>query len=207
MKRLLILAAAVATAVVAAIVCLAPPPTTKVVAEMPAPESDSICGNGTVEPPEECDPPAPDSPQCPDWLCSGKAYCWSMCNINCKCSDPSGACGCVKGKCGCECEVNADCPSERPICTGMGGLPYCTCVEAPTATPTPTAPTPTPRPPTPTPYIGGIAEAPDLDTSALEATASGGSSGTTYAVIAGIAAGVALLGAGGWYARRRWRAG
>jgi len=52
--------------------------------------------------------------------------------------------------------------------------------------------------------IGGIAEAPDADASALEATASGGSSGTTYAAIAGIAAGLVVLGAGGWYARRRW---
>ena len=53
--------------------------------------------------------------------------------------------------------------------------------------------------------IGGIAEAPDADASALEATTTtGGSSTTTYAVIAGIAAGIALLGAGGWYARRRW---
>ena len=52
--------------------------------------------------------------------------------------------------------------------------------------------------------IGGIAEAPDADASSLEATTSGGSSGTTYAAIAGIAAGVVLLGAGGWYARRRW---
>jgi len=52
--------------------------------------------------------------------------------------------------------------------------------------------------------IGGIAEAPDADASALEATTSGGSSTTTYAAIAGIAAGVVLLGAGGWYARRRW---
>jgi len=52
--------------------------------------------------------------------------------------------------------------------------------------------------------IGGIAEAPDADASALEATASDGSSGTTYAAIAGIAAAAMLLGAGGWYARRRW---
>jgi hypothetical protein len=52
--------------------------------------------------------------------------------------------------------------------------------------------------------IGGIAEAPDADASSLEATASGGSSTTTYAVIASIAAGIVLLGAGGWYARRRW---
>jgi len=55
--------------------------------------------------------------------------------------------------------------------------------------------------------VGGIAEAPDADASALGATAPGGSSSRPYAVIAGIAAGVALLGAGGWYARRRWRAG
>jgi len=52
--------------------------------------------------------------------------------------------------------------------------------------------------------VGGIAEAPDADTSTLGATASGGSSGTTYAVIAGIVAGALMLGAGGWYARRRW---
>jgi len=52
--------------------------------------------------------------------------------------------------------------------------------------------------------IGGIAEAPDADASALEATTSGGSSTTIYAVIAGIAAGLVVLGAGGWYARRRW---
>jgi len=54
--------------------------------------------------------------------------------------------------------------------------------------------------------IGGIAEAPDVDTTSLGAKASGGSSTTTYAVIAGIAAGAVLLGAGGWYARRRRRA-
>ena len=52
--------------------------------------------------------------------------------------------------------------------------------------------------------IGGIAEAPDADASALEATDSGSSSTTTYAAIAGIAAVAVLLGAGGWYARRRW---
>jgi hypothetical protein len=64
------------------------------------------------------------------------------------------------------------------------------------------AQTPTP---TATPFlIGGIAEVSDVDASSLGATASGGSSGTTYAVIAGIAAGAVLLGAGGWYARRRW---
>ena len=51
--------------------------------------------------------------------------------------------------------------------------------------------------------IGGIAEVAGAETSALGATDSGGSSGTTYAVIA-VVAGVALLGAGGWYARRRW---
>jgi len=54
--------------------------------------------------------------------------------------------------------------------------------------------------------VGGIAEAPDAEASSLGATDSGGSSGTTYAVIAGIAAGALMLGAGGWYARRRRRA-
>jgi len=52
---------------------------------------------------------------------------------------------------------------------------------------------------------GGVAEAPDVDASSLEATTSGGSSSAPYAAIAGAAAGGALLlGAGGWYARRRW---
>ena len=54
------------------------------------------------------------------------------------------------------------------------------------------------------PPVGGVAEAPDVDTISLGAKASGGSSTTTYAVIAGIAAGAVLLGAGGWYARRCW---
>ncbi len=64
-----------------------------------------------------------------------------------------------------------------------------------TLTPTPT-PTPTSTP-TPVPYgwVGGIAEPPDVAESA------GGSSSLPFA---GIAAGVIALGAGGWYARRRW---
>jgi len=65
---------------------------------------------------------------------------------------------------------------------------------------------PAAMPPCPAP-VGGIAEAADADALPLGATASGGSSGTTYAVIAGIAAGAVLLAAGGWYARRRRRAG
>lgn len=57
------------------------------------------------------------------------------------------------------------------------------------------------------PAVGGIAEAPNADASALgTAESSGGASGTTYAAIAGLAAAV-LLAAGGWYARRRRRAG
>ena len=98
--------------------------------------------------------------------------------------------------------------SPRELC-----VPALKEVVPPTPTPTPTpppTPTPTPTPtrtPTPRTGIGGIAEAPDADASTLGATASGGSSGTTYAVIAGIAAGAVLLAAGGWYARRRRRAG
>jgi len=55
--------------------------------------------------------------------------------------------------------------------------------------------------------VGGIAEAPDVDASPLEGTASGGSSSAPYAAIAGAAGGALLLAAGAWYARRRWRAG
>jgi hypothetical protein len=75
-------------------------------------------------------------------------------------------------------------------------------IGTPTPTTTPTAtPTPTPAP------VGGVAEAPNGEESALGATDSGGSSDTTYAIIAIVAAGVVLLAAGGWYARSRWRAG
>jgi len=52
--------------------------------------------------------------------------------------------------------------------------------------------------------VGGIADAPDVDAAALGATDSGGSSGTTNAVIAVAAVGLIVLGTGGWYARRRW---
>ena len=49
--------------------------------------------------------------------------------------------------------------------------------------------------------VGGIAEAPDA------AGSGDGSSSPPYAALAGAAAGVVALAAGGWYARRRWRAG
>ena len=101
-----------------------------------------------------------------------------------------------------------ECPS-----TGVGHPPTPT----PGATPTPGGPAPTPIP-TVAPGepriqldrnpVGGIAEAPDVDASPLEGTASGGSSSAPYAAIAGAAAaGVVVLGAGGWYLRRRGRAG
>jgi len=73
--------------------------------------------------------------------------------------------------------------------------PTNTPTSTPTRTPTPTnttGPSPTPHP------VGGVAEAPDVSSGA-----SGGSS-APYAVIGGTIAGVLLLGAAGWYARRRW---
>ena len=62
--------------------------------------------------------------------------------------------------------------------------------------------TPTPTPP---PSVGGIAEAPDAADSALGTAASShGSSVPNALVIAGAAAAVIVLGAGGWHATRRW---
>ncbi len=87
-------------------------------------------------------------------------------------------------------------------------------VSLPADTPTPTSTptnTPTPTPtrtltPTSTPrLVGGVAEAPDMNGGSL-AGASGGSLTTTYAAIGGAIAGILLLGAAGWYARRRWLA-
>jgi len=52
--------------------------------------------------------------------------------------------------------------------------------------------------------VGGIQNLPDIAESAAAAESSGGSSSLPYAAIAGVAAGLVVLGAGGWYARRRW---
>jgi len=76
-------------------------------------------------------------------------------------------------------------------------------------TPTPTdtfTPTPT-RTPTPTTHpVGGIADLPDVAGGAAAAsTQPGGASSLPYAAIAGASAAVLIvLGAGAWYARRRW---
>jgi hypothetical protein len=50
----------------------------------------------------------------------------------------------------------------------------------------------------PQPGVGGIAELPDV------ASDSGSSTGTYAALAGGLAAAIAALGAGAWYARRRW---
>jgi len=56
------------------------------------------------------------------------------------------------------------------------------------------------------PPVGGIAEAPDADASALGATASGGSSSLPYVAMAGAVMGGALvLAAGAWYSARQRR--
>ena len=56
--------------------------------------------------------------------------------------------------------------------------------------------------------VGGVAEAPDGEASPSEAAEASDGSSPFYAAIAGAAAaGVVVLGASGWYARRRQRAG
>ncbi len=67
----------------------------------------------------------------------------------------------------------------------------------PSITPTSTR-TPTPTNTVPPGYVGGVAEPPDVSPGAP-----GGSSTPTYAIIGGTIAGLLLLGAAGWYARRR----
>jgi len=125
---------------------------------------------------------------CIDWYCDQATYCTGsgICGDDLKCEVVTEyACNCKlddENVCAAECRRDDDCINpKRPDCTGMLD---CQCVSRH--------------------GLGGVAEAPDADTSTLGATASGGSSGTTYAVIASIAAGIVLLGAGGWYARRRW---
>lgn len=51
-------------------------------------------------------------------------------------------------------------------------------------------------------FIGGVAELPDSDVLPLET--SDGSSESKYVLLAGIALGAILLGASGWYMRKRW---
>ena len=72
--------------------------------------------------------------------------------------------------------------------------PTATATTTPVGTPTNT-PTPGPAP------VGGIAEFPEPEPDA--ASASGGSSFPPYDTLMGAAAAVVLLGASGWYARRR----
>ena len=87
--------------------------------------------------------------------------------------------------------------------------PTPTATATPTATPTLT-PTPTATPtrtatPWPTSWVGGVAEAPDAADSGLATAQSSGGSSLPYAAIAGAGIAVVLaIGAGGWYARRRW---
>lgn len=50
-------------------------------------------------------------------------------------------------------------------------------------------------------WVGGIAEAPDLDASPLDTA---GSSSPPYVALAGAGAAIVVIGAGGWYARRRY---
>jgi hypothetical protein len=156
------------------------------------PTATPTCGNDIVEPPEECEPPGvPAAPgQCTDtWWCEGGVYCrlWyaPWCTNQCKCLYDYGLIvrSCSIEECGAECETDADCPPDRPICNGP---PYCSCGG----------------------IIGGIAELPPLaGTSAEEAGASAGGSGWSaggYAAVAGgLAAAVVVLSAGAWYARRR----
>jgi LPXTG-motif cell wall-anchored protein len=189
MKTLIVSAAALAaTAVMATIVCLTPHPTTRVLAGVPAPYS--VCGNQTVEPPEECDPPGPLAERCSqlDTCYLGHSLLkypniWGSCTSECKCKYDTPTVVCAPGQCGAECATDADCKDpKKPHCNGLND---CRCVA----------------------NVGGIADAPDADTSSLEATASGGSSAPPYLALAGAAAGIVVLGAGGWYARRRRRAG
>jgi len=76
-----------------------------------------VCGDSVVEPPEECDPPGSK--------CPPKAECWGPswvelaadCSQDCKCPY-HGAAKCDKARCGAECETHADCPPEKPKCSG-----------------------------------------------------------------------------------------
>jgi hypothetical protein len=53
--------------------------------------------------------------------------------------------------------------------------------------------------------VGGIQALPDTAESApATAESSGGASSATYAAIGGVAVALVVVGAGGWYARRRW---
>jgi len=82
-------------------------------------------------------------------------------------------------------------------------------------TPTPGGPTPTPFPiptqgPIPTPGSGDAKIAIDKPVGGEQAlpevagNADSGGSSLPYVAIAGAAAGLVVIGAGGWYARRRW---
>jgi hypothetical protein len=148
-----------------------------------------MCDNSIVEPPEQCDPPASQSGQCPPYnFCAGSSFCQLSyngdCTAECACYYwETASCSCQVGLCGAECATDADCPSGY-VCSGPLG---CGCQS----------------------IIGGIAELPPLATgpggqSNFPDDESGWSPGTYAALSGGVAAVVLALGASAWYARRRW---
>jgi hypothetical protein len=62
------------------------------------------------------------------------------------------------------------------------------------------------EPAQPAPSVGGIADLPDVPAAHLEGSPSGGSRiPVSEEVAAALAAGVVVLGVGGWYAKGRWQ--
>ena len=111
--------------------------------------------------------------------------------------------------------ANLDGSGVEVLLTGLSGpVGIALDVGPPTPTPTPTAtPTPTPPPaatptPTPGPAVGGIVEIQvNGSGSAVDSAADSpaGSSAPNHVALAGLAAAALVaLGAGAWYARRRW---
>jgi hypothetical protein len=78
-----------------------------------------VCGNGDVEAGEECElPNTHNNAYCPQstWTCSGKRTgtrdSYGDCDFSCSCDYDAFSYSCIKGSCGAECSIDADCSNK-----------------------------------------------------------------------------------------------
>jgi len=97
------------------------------------------CGNGVINPPEDCEQPSTQGNiYCPQSTseCVGHQIryreLYGDCNDTCGCEfDSFGPLGCVKNSCGAACAVDVDCDDGNPATTDTCNLTTCACEHGP----------------------------------------------------------------------------
>ena len=121
-----------------------PPTTTTTVTSTTSTTLPASCGNGTVDPGEECDPPGASSPQCPGVppvACQPSCQCCvpspeaghcndmidNDCDAKIDCTDPD----CAPARCEGGTQDGQDCSTDAGIiaCTNGGGVCHCPAIQ------------------------------------------------------------------------------